>query len=48
MNAALCPQGTCKAVVDGAVMYRDTHHLAGRSAAGLEPLLDSQVAAALH
>jgi peptidoglycan/LPS O-acetylase OafA/YrhL len=48
MNAALCPQGTCKAVVDGAVMYRDTHHLAGRSAAALEPLLDSQVAAALH
>ena len=48
MDAALCPQGTCKAVVNGRVMYRDTHHLAGRSAAALEPLLDSQIAAALH
>jgi peptidoglycan/LPS O-acetylase OafA/YrhL len=48
MNAALCPQGACKAVVNGRVMYRDTHHLAGRSAAALEPLLDSQIAAALH
>jgi hypothetical protein len=29
-------------------MYRDTHHLAGKSAAALEPQLDSQIAAALR
>ncbi|HEY2400611.1 MAG TPA: acyltransferase family protein [Steroidobacteraceae bacterium] len=48
LDGALCPQGVCKAVVNGTVMYRDTHHLAGKSAATLEPLLDSQVTAALH
>jgi hypothetical protein len=48
LTAALCPQGICKAVVGGKVMYRDTHHLAGKSAASLEPVLASQVAAALR
>jgi peptidoglycan/LPS O-acetylase OafA/YrhL len=48
LNGALCPQGVCKAVINGTVMYRDTHHLAGKSAATLEPLLESQVSAALH
>jgi len=48
LDGALCPGGVCTAVVNGTVMYRDTHHLAGKSAATLEPLLDSQVAAALH
>jgi hypothetical protein len=48
LDGALCPRGVCTAVVNGTVMYRDTHHLAGKSAATLEPLLDSQVAAALH
>jgi peptidoglycan/LPS O-acetylase OafA/YrhL len=48
LNGALCPQGVCKVIVNGTVMYRDTHHLAGKSAATLEPLLESQVEAALH
>ena len=37
LDCALCPRGVCKAVVNGTVMYRDTHHLAGKSAASLEP-----------
>jgi peptidoglycan/LPS O-acetylase OafA/YrhL len=48
LNGALCPQGTCKAVLNGRVMYRDTHHMAGTSAASLESLLDAQITAALH
>lgn len=48
LDGALCPGGLCKAVVNGRVMYRDTHHLAGRSAATLETLLQSQVVAALQ
>ena len=48
LTAWLCPRGLCKAVMDGKVMYRDTHHLAGRSAASLEPMLETQVKAALH
>jgi hypothetical protein len=48
LTAALCPQGICKAVVDGKVIYRDTHHLAGKSAASVESLLSSQVTAALR
>lgn len=48
LTGELCPHGVCTAIVNGAVMYRDTHHLAGKSAATLEPLLDSQVTAALH
>jgi hypothetical protein len=48
LDGALCPRGVCNAVVNGAVMYRDTHHLAGKSAATLGPLLDAQVTAALH
>lgn len=48
LDGALCPHGICTAVVNGRVMYRDTHHLAGKSAATLEPLLDAQITAALH
>jgi len=48
LTAVLCPGEVCKAVVNGRVMYRDTHHLAGKSAAGLEPQLDSQIAAAMR
>ena len=48
LSAVLCPGEVCKAVVNGRVMYRDTHHLAGKSAAALEPQLDSQIAAALR
>jgi hypothetical protein len=48
VTAELCPGGVCKAVINGRVMYRDTHHLAGKSAAGLEPQLDSQIAAAMR
>ncbi|MBS0422080.1 MAG: acyltransferase [Proteobacteria bacterium] len=48
LTGELCPQDVCKAVVGGMVMYRDTHHLAGSSAARLGPLLDSQITAALH
>jgi len=48
LTGGLCPQDVCRAVVNGMVMYRDTHHLAGKSAASLGPLLDSQIAAALR
>jgi len=48
MTNGLCPRDVCKAVVNGMVMYRDTHHLAGRSAQSLEPMLDQQIGAALR
>jgi peptidoglycan/LPS O-acetylase OafA/YrhL len=48
LTDTLCPRGVCKAVVNGRVMYRDTHHLAGKSAASLEPQLDSKIAAMLR
>jgi peptidoglycan/LPS O-acetylase OafA/YrhL len=48
LTNGLCPHDVCKAVVNGMVMYRDTHHLAGRSAQILEPMLDRQIAAALR
>jgi peptidoglycan/LPS O-acetylase OafA/YrhL len=48
LTATLCPRGVCKAVLNGRVMYRDTHHLAGKSAASLEPELESKVAATLR
>jgi len=48
LTATLCPRGVCTTVVDGKVMYRDTHHLAGKSAASLGSLLDAQITAALR
>jgi peptidoglycan/LPS O-acetylase OafA/YrhL len=48
LTDALCPQQICRAEIGGQVMYRDTHHLAGKSAAALAPLLDSQITAALR
>jgi hypothetical protein len=48
LNATLCPRGMCQAVVNGRVMYRDTHHLAGKSAASLEPQLEAKLAAILR
>jgi peptidoglycan/LPS O-acetylase OafA/YrhL len=48
LDATLCPRGVCKAVVNGRVMYRDTHHLAGKSAASLEAQLESKIAAILR
>ena len=43
----LCPGGICRTTLNGLVMYRDTHHLAGTSAASLGPALKPQVLAAL-
>lgn len=31
----LCPAGVCRATLDGLVMYRDTHHLAGTAATAI-------------
>jgi hypothetical protein len=28
----LCPEDVCRSVLNGLVMYRDTHHLAGTAA----------------
>jgi peptidoglycan/LPS O-acetylase OafA/YrhL len=39
----LCPQSVCKTILNGLVMYRDTHHLAGKAAASLAPAFDPQV-----
>ena len=37
LDGALCPGGVCTAVVNGTVMYRDTHHLTQTYITSLEP-----------
>ncbi len=42
-----CPDGMCRSVRDGVVMYRDTDHLTGAFSVVLAPLLESEIRAAL-
>jgi hypothetical protein len=39
----LCPDNVCRTRLNGRTMYRDTHHLAGSSAADLTSTLEHQV-----
>ncbi|HRI55788.1 MAG TPA: acyltransferase family protein [Anaerolineae bacterium] len=39
LNDAVCPQGSCRARVDGLLTFRDQQHLNGRFAESLSPLL---------
>jgi len=48
MTADLCPQGLCRATLNGLPMYRDSHHLTGRFTTSLEPEIETQVLAALR
>jgi hypothetical protein len=44
----LCPEGVCKTMLNGLVMYRDTHHLAGTAATAiLASKLETRVMEAL-
>jgi SGNH domain (fused to AT3 domains) len=44
----LCPEDVCRTMLNGLVMYRDTHHLAGTAATvNLTPRLEPRVIEAL-
>jgi hypothetical protein len=46
LDSALCPNGTCSAVRDSVVLYRDNRHLTARAARRLAPALDASLSAA--
>jgi hypothetical protein len=39
LSAATCPRDPCPVVVDGMLVYRDSHHLTATFAASLAPTL---------
>jgi hypothetical protein len=43
LTDAICPGGRCAAVIDGMVVYRDTHHLTATFARALAPELQSRL-----
>jgi peptidoglycan/LPS O-acetylase OafA/YrhL len=46
LSDAICPgKGTCPAVVDGMIVYRDDHHLTATFAASLAPILAERLPA---
>ena len=40
---SLCESDVCKTVRNGAVMYRDNHHLTGSFASTLAPILEAKL-----
>ncbi len=47
LASAVCPGNPCPAVVNGIIVYRDTHHLTATFARSLAPALDRGIAAIL-
>ena len=46
LSDVICPgKGTCPAVVDGMIVYRDDHHLTSTFAASLAPILGERLPA---
>ena len=42
MNAQVCPDGVCRAELDGRVVFRDNQHLSASFAASLAPAIESK------
>ena len=43
MNNVVCPNGTCTAVVDGILAYRDTHHLSAEYVEAMASMLKKNI-----
>jgi hypothetical protein len=42
-NATMCPDGTCPPILDGVLVYRDSHHVTAAYASAFAPVLEEQL-----
>lgn len=47
LTDSICPSGSCPPIMDGVLVWRDSHHLTNTFARGLEPHLAEAITAAL-